>query len=258
VRSGDEVTHVVVVRTLGASERRRLRRPRPQPVDPEPEPTAVPTGAVTVILAPEVPDDEASGWLSEASEEGLEEALVVVNQVLQAHRLAAADPYVREVSREGALVARLGYGSGDQVADGRWASAVELPQAREGRRMRRTSALRPQERLAALLGGRDTALACEDLVLRTRTDLDAGRDRAAALQLRVALEAALAELEAEGDRVPDMPDRLTDLRDRRSAIGEAANQALHSPLSPESLTAVTETVDRLEAALRARSAAGFD
>ncbi|MDQ4041915.1 MAG: hypothetical protein M3141_09230, partial [Actinomycetota bacterium] len=59
-------------------------------------------------------------------------------------------------------------------------------------------------------------------------------------------------------RAPDMPDRLADLRERRGAIGDAANQALTGPLTAEAVTAVRETVERLEAALRARSAAGFD
>lgn len=259
VRDGDDVQHVVVVRTLGAAERRRLRRPRPRPVEPEPEPVPVETGSVTVILAPEVGDSEAARWVSEAGEEALEEAIAVVNATIAAHRLAAADPYAREVSREAALVARIGHGSGDRVADGRWDAAVEVPPGREPRRGRRAAALRPQERLAALLGGRDRALTCEELVLRARADLDSGRDRAAALQVRVALEAALAELDgAAGARVADMPERLSELRERRGAIGDAANAALAGPLPHDSLAAVTETAERLEAALRARSAAGFD
>ena len=36
------------------------------------------------------------------------------------HRAAAADPYVREVELEDALVIRVGYGVGDDVADGHW------------------------------------------------------------------------------------------------------------------------------------------
>ena len=52
----------------------------------------------------------------------------------------------------------------------------------------------PEERFAALLGGRESPLAAEELVLRARADLDAGRPREAALQARVALEALLAEL----------------------------------------------------------------
>ncbi len=258
MRVDGEETHVVVLRTQGAPERRRLRGRRGRTVDPEPPPEPVPTGSVTVIQTPAVPLAEARAWVSDAGEEALEAALAVVNRVLHAQRVASADPYVREVSRDGALVVRLGYGSGDQVADGRWDEAVEVPLSRERGRTRRAAALRPQERLAALLGGRDTPLACEDLVLRARADLDAGRLREAALQVRVALEAALAELGGAAGRAPDMPDRLADLRERRGAIGDAANQALTGPLTAEATTAVRETAERLEAALRARSAAGLE
>ena len=52
----------------------------------------------------------------------------------------------------------------------------------------------PEERFAALVGGHGSPLAADELVLRARADLDAGRTREAALQARVALEALLAEL----------------------------------------------------------------
>ena len=120
----------------------------------------------------------------------------MVNRFLRAHRAAAADPYGREVSPEHALVVRVGYGDGDHVADGRYAAAYELPRKAKGSRRRED--LSPAERLAAIVGGRDEQLACEELVLRARADIDAGRPREAALQARVALEAALAELGGEG------------------------------------------------------------
>ena len=69
----------------------------------------------------------------------------------------------------------------------------------EGRR-RRSRILAPQARLAALLGAREAALACEELTLRARADVDQGRPREAALQLLVALDAALAELAADSAR----------------------------------------------------------
>ena len=81
-----------------------------------------------------------------------------------------------------ALVIRVGYGSGEQVAEGDWESARELPVPRRAPSAR--ALLSPQERLAALLGGRDAALACEELALRARGDLDHGRAREAALQTR--------------------------------------------------------------------------
>ena len=121
--------------------------------------------------------------------------------------------------------------------------------------MRRTAALRPQERLAALLAGRDAPLACEELVLRARMDLDHDRPREAALGLRVALEAALAELDP--DRPVGMRERLDDLRERREAVGSAANAALKGPLPDDLREAVDEGIERIAAALRARSAAGI-
>jgi hypothetical protein len=253
---GGEPTHVVVLRTQGAPERRRSRR-RHQEAPPEPGPAPVPTTAVTVIEADGMTEDEARAWVSQAGRDDLEDAVSVVNRVLAAQRVAAADPYVAEVGPVNALVARTGYGRGEQVADGRWEQAVEIPLDAGPRRGRRVAALRPQERLAAVLGARDEPLACEELTLRARADLDGGRLREAALQVRVALEAGLAELERNG-RAADMPERLGELREQRGAVGDAANHALAGPLPEESAQAVRVTVERLEAALRARSAVGFD
>jgi len=122
------------------------------------------------------------------------------------------------------------------------------------RRARRVAALRPQERLAALLGGSDAPLACEELTLRARQDLGAGRVREAALQLRVSLEAALAELEDRGNA--DMQQRIGELREQRGAVGAAANEALTGSLGADTAAEVEHALDRLEAALRARTAAG--
>jgi hypothetical protein len=145
---------------------------------------------------------------------------------------------------------RIGYGAGDQVADGRFAAAHELPRGvagqLRGRAARRREALAPQERLAAILGGRDVLLVGEELLLRARMDLDAARPREAALQARVALEALIAELGGEGRDVAD-------LRDRRAAIGEAANAALEGDPTDEQATAVTDAVDAMERALRRRA-----
>jgi hypothetical protein len=82
-------------------------------------------------------------------------ALDVLNRAIHGHRIAAADPYVAEVARDGPLVTRIGFGSGEQVAEGDWEQARELPPVSPKRRDRHEAALQPQERLAALLGGRD-------------------------------------------------------------------------------------------------------
>jgi hypothetical protein len=220
----------------------------------------VSTTRATVVETAGVDEDEARAWLQGLDGDGqldaLRDAVGVLNAALAAHRVAAADPHVREVALEGALVARLGYGRGEQVADGRWTEALEVPVAPR-RRRRRTMALRPQERLAALLGGRDRPLACEELTLRARLDLDAGRTREAALQLRVALEAAIAELDRSPGRAADMGQRVGELREARAGVGEAANAALAGDLPPAAVEAVEEALARLEAALRARAAGGF-
>jgi hypothetical protein len=201
-------------------------------------------------------EEAAAAWLAGADHEAeAAAALAVLDQALHAHRVAAADPGVRAVVRADALVVRVGFGEGEQVAEGRWREAVELPLPRPARR-RGEAALRPQERLAALLGGRDVALACEPLTLRARADLDAGRTREAALQLRVALEAALAELAAWSGRA-DLSSRLADLAGQRAPVAAAANAALQRGLDDAEAQAVGQALERLEAALRARSAAGF-
>lgn len=218
----------------------------------------MPTTRVTVV-APEPLADEAAArrWLAGADGEAdADDALRILNRVLHAHRLAAADPYVQEVGRERLLVVRVGWGDGDQLAEGRWTDAQVLPPFAAAKR-HRSSALRPQERLAAVLTGRDVLLACEELVLRARHDLDAGRLREAALQLRVALEAALAELQPWGDRL-GMAGRIGQLREERGAVGAAANAALEGGLDEAATADITRVIGRLEAALRVRTTAGFD
>jgi hypothetical protein len=174
------------------------------------------------------------------------------NRVLHAHRIAAADPHVHAVSRGQALVARVGFGSGEEVADGRWTQARELIAAT--RRQRRAAALTPGARLAAVLAGRDRALVSEELALRARLDLDQGREREAALQVLVALDAALAELQA--DRAGgELAERVDELRGQRDPIAAAAQAALEGPLSEAERESVAFALGRIESALRARAAA---
>ena len=141
--------------------------------------------------------DEAADWLAalrgddEAVQAELAGALAVLNRALRARRAARADPYVPELSSDRALVVRVGYGSGDAVADGRFAAALELPRA--GRRARRSGRWRRPRSASRRCWARASSSSCEELVLRARADLDAGRPREAALQARIALEALLAE-----------------------------------------------------------------
>jgi hypothetical protein len=252
--AGDDPRHVVVVSSVGpaAAARRRMGRRRPRAAAPGTAAAAVELTRATVIATEPIADDRAREWLRRAVErrdETVGEALVVLNRAIAGHRLSSLDPYVAEVSEAQALATRIGYGSGEQVADGDWEEATELPPQRE----RRSVLIAPQQRLAALLSGRDVALACEELALRARLDFDQGRGREAALQLSLALDAALAEL--EGWRASDeVSRRLDELATHRSAVADAASAALQGGLQPEQTEAVEAALRRLESTLRARVA----
>ncbi|MEA2229290.1 MAG: hypothetical protein QOF04_2920, partial [Solirubrobacteraceae bacterium] len=86
------------------------------------------TARATLISArPYDGDSAAERWLRDADGEAeAAEAVAVLNRILHLHRTATADAAVREVAREQALVARVGVGPGEQVAEGRWTHAVTL------------------------------------------------------------------------------------------------------------------------------------
>jgi hypothetical protein len=247
--------HVLVIATLGAPERRRLLSKGRRNAQPEPEPVPVTTGRATVVDVgqPFELEAHASSWLRQAGERELQAGIAVLNRALHAFRLVTADPYMQPVGRQQALVARVGFGAGEQVAEGLWTDARELLPHRR-RRQSRATVLQPQARMAAVLGGREQPLACEELALRGRLDLDQGRDREAALQVLVALDAALAEL-AVDPTARALSDRLEELRGQREAIADAAQTALGAALSPSQREAVSFTLSRIEAAFRARAVA---
>jgi hypothetical protein len=265
----------------GAALLRRVRRGQTMPTGPEPVP--VTTTRVTVIDPVSLAaDNQARAWLAELDRDReVDAAVAVINRVIHSHRIAAADPYVHEISAAQALVIRAGWGEGEQVADGRWLHARALPMpgapgstrrptgSRRGPGRDRSWALRPQERLAALLGARGEALLCEELALRTRQDLDHRRLAHAALELDRAFALAIAELHAE--RRQDLAIRIAELEQLRPGVqaqaqaalpdaagattsGQAPGHAAGNGLDEE---LVTHALERLEAALRARTAAGL-
>lgn len=198
--------------------------------------------------------DRAAAWLSGAGEAELADGLAVLNRALHAYRIATADPHLHSVGRGDALVARIGYGAGEEVAGGAWTDARELLDSAS--RRRRLKMLPGHARLAALLTGRQPTLASEELALRARLDLDQGRDREAALQTLLALDAALAEL--PGDPATGaLRDRLAELQSLRDAAAAAAQSALAGSISAGERDVVARALGRLEAALRARAAAAL-
>jgi hypothetical protein len=221
-----------------------MRGNRARPTS-EAEPEPVPTSRATII--PATPLASPAAWLAELDRDAeVASALGVLNRALRAHRAAAADPYIAEVSPARALVVRIGYGSGEEVADGRYGEAIELPRFTGGRVKRSMEA--PEERFAALLGGREEVHPAEELVLRARADLNAGRPAEAALQCRVAIEALLEMLKdsAEAGRIEPY----------REAVAIAANEALRGPIAAGSATALDDAVTAMERALKRRRLGG--
>lgn len=254
-----EDDHVVVVATLSAPRRRLLRGRRRRAAALEgPDAVPVTTSRVTVVDARPSDAARATRWLEEAGADAAGAALRPVRRLVRAHRIASADPDVPLPHLARALVVRVGYGAGELVADGRWDAARELPDAlvasggRRGRRRR--SALGAEQRAAALATGRAPELACEQLALDARRDLDDGELVVAALGLAAALRAAAAELPtcAEAARLGE---RIAELRTLRDEIAPVADRALDDGLPPAAAERLAHALARLEAALRARAAA---
>jgi hypothetical protein len=151
------------------------------------------------------------------------------------------------------VAVRIGFGTGEQTAEGQFTSAREVDVWASGasKRRRRQEDLRPQERVAAVLGGREQIDACETLLLRARADLDAGRAREAALQLRVGLEALLVELKG-GIADAGHDEDMATLEERRHEAGEAANAALGGELTSAQAHDVRELLEICERVLRRR------
>lgn len=242
--AGDEARWIVAVTGMEAERRwfpaRRKTRSSPPGTAPE-------TVEVTRFTIIDPRQGEAAPARGER-EAFIEEALSLLNRTLAAHRVASADPYVREVRREHALVVRVGVGEGEQVAEGRWTDAVEVPHPKP-----RRSSLAPQERLAALLAARDVVLTCEELALRAEGDLAAGRLREACLEIRSALGCATTELQAYAG-ITGMDERIAELGTLREELDPVARDVM-SAWSDEDTELVRRALGRLQAALRARLAA---
>jgi hypothetical protein len=252
---------VLVVETLGAPPPPSRRRRQARPVEPDQPAEALPLTRATAVFAyaPFASEQDAAAWLEgvAADEDRLEsmlaEATLLLNTAVHAGAVARWDPQQGEVSAAAAQRVRIGFGSGEDVASGRFAVAREVEVARSGRsrRRRREEDLRPQERLAAVLGARERLDACETLLLRARADVDAGRLREAALQLGVALDALAVEL-AGALQDPAHDEDMTALERRRGEAGEAGEAALRGELDPGREQTVRELVALAERVLRRR------
>jgi hypothetical protein len=158
---------------------------------------------VTVVTVTGIGLDDAkqgAEWLKstmadgERAREQVRAATRIVNRALSALRAAARDPLVQEIGASRALAVRIGHGTGDELAEGRWSEAAEL-----GRPPRhRLDDVEPQSRVAAVLAGRDEVHPAETLTVRARLDAEQGRHAEALYGVRAAL-AALDERPSERD-----------------------------------------------------------
>jgi hypothetical protein len=231
----DAAPDVLAVRTLGAA-RARSRRRRGRPVPLEREPGAAPLQLTRVTLVKARPlerEDEAADWLSRvSSEERLAEQLLAettrtVNRALLAHRVAAPDPYATDIHPARSVAVRFGYGTGEDVADGRWRAAVELPETqRRGLRSELIDSVGAQERVAAVLGGRDSVAPYEVLLVEAELAARERRRDLAALTLAAALES----LARAGGDVGAAAGAARELQDRALGGREIDEQALSEAL----------------------------
>jgi hypothetical protein len=212
---------VLIVETFGAPRASRGRRRRARRVEPA-GPGEVPVTRVTVTGTEELAGaEQASAWLEAVARDPARRAVEVrsatrlINRALHALRAGAADPLVADVAATRALAIRIGYGSGEELAEGRWTDARELPPPARGR----YEEMDPQSRVAAVLAGRDRVHPAETMLLRARLDAEQGREDEARLGL-AAVEAALER--DPGPREKDVRKGIAALRERldRSAGAE--------------------------------------
>jgi hypothetical protein len=214
VRDGDD-ERVLIVQELAAPRPQRRGRRRPRSVDPG-EGEQVPVTRVTITGVSL--DDSAAGsaWLKETLRDRdrgtseLRAATRIVNRALNALRAGARDPLVQEIGVTKALAIRIGHGTGDELAEGRWTEASQLPEQRRGR----LDGVDPQSRVAAVLAGNDEVHPAETLMQRARLDLQQGRSAEA----RYGLRAARAALDEEpSPRRDQLLEELAAIEERSKA-----------------------------------------
>jgi hypothetical protein len=201
----DEGDRVLIVQAFGVPKPSGRLARRTRPVDPEEEET-IPLTRVTVALSERFSGkSEAQAWLAEtagdaeARNAAVRSATLLLNNALNALRAGAQDPLVQDVGATRALAIRIGYGDGDAISEGRWSEARELARPRPGR----LDDVDPQERVAAVLSGREAVHPAETLFERARLDIQQGRLDEARFGLRAAREALAERPEGAPAKLPE-------------------------------------------------------
>jgi len=241
---------VVGVVAAPAGQARLLRKARQ--AERQAPPAEVPLSLVTFVKGtqPLSSRHEAARRLDairvseEDQQRWVREGLGVLNLAIRAYRTGAPDPYAMEVTRRDARRVRIGYGNTEEVQNGVWQDALELPPPLRSR-PKRIERLRPSEAVAVVLSGQGEVLEAEDLLLRALVDLDQGRTRAAAFQAAAAMTLLPVEL---GSRPGTDRIDLESLAEPALRAQELVDLATAGPLEPalvHELESIIEAVEDL-------------
>ena len=224
--------------------------PWPRPIPPSAAPaTAIITRATLIRAQPLAEPGER--WLRSADLSAeADRAVAVLNRVLHAQRVAAGDPALPMVTRGRVLAIRVGVGAGEQVAEAAGPAPrscpLPFPAADPGRPGSGRPALRRDPR-----GPRRRAR------LRGAHTPRADRRRCGALA-RLRVPAARRDRRRTGGAGPvERPGRPRRAHGRAAraapAVADAADAALEGGLDDTRIAALRQALERLEAALRART-----
>jgi hypothetical protein len=252
---GVGVADVLVVGVASAPARRHLRR-RGRDVYSAAPPAEVPLSVVTFVRGTAPLDDDleaqrrydAMRSSEEDQQDWVDDGLEVLNRAIRAYRAGAHDPYVLEVARRDARRVRIGYGTTEDVQEGGWLAALELPPP-IGVRSSRVERLRPSEAVANVLSGRGRVLEAEDVILRALVDLDHGRTRAAAHQVHAAMSLFADELGAQAPTGRRRPDLAT-LAGKAEELAAAASRRQLDGAEVQALEQLIDAMDELVDAWR--------
>jgi hypothetical protein len=246
---GVGVADVLVVGVTDAPVRLPRLRRKGRDVESAAPPNEVRLSLVTFVKGTAPLDDdreaqrrfEAMRSSEEDQQDWVDDGLEVLNRAIRAYRAGAHDPYVLEVARRDARRVRIGYGTTEEVQDGGWRAALELAPP-IGVRSTRVERLRPSEAVANVLSGRGRVLEAEDVILRALVDLDHGRTRAAAHQVRAAMNLFADELGAQTPTGNGRPDLAT-LAGKAEELAAAAS---HGPLVDADVVELEQLIDAMD------------
>jgi hypothetical protein len=210
LKEGNTSFNVLDISFIGqraAEDRRRRRRGqrRARRVRSRPQNSALSIVRATFIATSHKIESRAAGrqWLERIQTDAAlrrcwrHAAIAAINCAIRGCRIGTCDPYLIEV-REGDLQSlRYGFGQPPDVMRG---LAVDAAVDRDDRALQpRAANAHP---VVAQLAGQFTPLQAEDVIIRSRIDLDHQRGRAAALALHAGVLLAVGELDAQRGTQP--------------------------------------------------------